>query len=280
MLTMCNYWHEGSGTVRDLRLKRLFLLDMDGTIYLDEQLFDGVTDFLRYVRKSGGRCLFLTNNSSRGVEGYIEKLRRMGIAAEKDDFVTSVDATIRYLQEKLPGRKCYVFGTRSFQAQLSAAGIPVTDRLEEDIDVLLCGFDRELTFQKLEDACILLGRGVDFVATNPDWVCPTWYGSVPDCGSVCEMLYRATKRRPVVIGKPQSAMVELALERTGCRKEETVIVGDRLYTDIACGVNAGIDSVFVLSGEGTEADIETYHIHPTWVFPNIGTMYRQLEDKI
>ena len=91
--------------MRDLRLKRLFLLDMDGTIYLDEQLFDGVTDFLRYVRESGGRCLFLTNNSSKGVEGYIEKLRRMGIAAEKDDFVTSVDATIRYLQEKLPGRK-------------------------------------------------------------------------------------------------------------------------------------------------------------------------------
>ena len=264
----------------DLRSKRLFLLDMDGTIYLDEQLFDSVTDFLRYVREIGGRYLFLTNNSSKGVEGYIEKLQRMGIAAEKDDFLTSVDATIRYLQEKLPGKKCYVFGTRSFRQQLSAAGIPITDRLEDDIDVLLCGFDRELTFQKLEDACILLNRGVVFVATNPDWVCPTWYGSVPDCGSVCEMLYRATARRPVVIGKPQSAMVELALERTGFTKEEAVIIGDRLYTDIACGVNAGIDSVFVLSGEGTEADIETYRITPTWVYPDIGTMYHEWEETI
>lgn len=264
----------------DLRSKRLFLLDMDGTIYLDEQLFDGVTDFLRYVREIGGRYLFLTNNSSKGVEGYIEKLQRLGITSEKDDFLTSVDATIRYLQENLPGKKCYVFGTRSFGQQLSAAGIPITDRLEDDIDVLLCGFDRELTFQKLEDACILLNRGVDFVATNPDWVCPTWYGSVPDCGSMCEMLYRATNRRPVVIGKPQSAMVELALERTGFTKEETVIIGDRLYTDIACGVNAEIDSVFVLSGEGAEADMETYHITPTWVYPDIGTMYREWEEKV
>lgn len=260
--------------------KKLFLLDMDGTIYLDEQLFDGVTDFLRYVKESGGRYLFLTNNSSKGVEGYIDKLRRMGIETTKDDFLTSVDATIRYLQEKLPGKKCYVFGTRSFQAQLSAAEIPITDQMEDDIDVLLCGFDRELTFQKLEDACILLNRGVAFIATNPDWVCPTWYGSVPDCGSVCEMLYRATNRRPVVIGKPQSAMVELALERTGFAKEEAVIIGDRLYTDIACGVNAGIDSVFVLSGEGTEADMETYKIKPTWIFPDIGTMYREMEDKV
>lgn len=266
--------------MNSLQDKKLFLLDMDGTIYLDEQLFDGVTDFLRYVREIGGRYLFLTNNSSKGVEGYIDKLYRMGIETTKDDFLTSVDATIRYLQEKLPEKKCYVFGTRSFQTQLSAAGIPITDRLEDDIDVLLCGFDRELTFQKLEDACILLNRGVDFIATNPDWVCPTWYGSVPDCGSVCEMLYRATNRRPVVIGKPQSAMVELALERTGFAKEDAVIIGDRLYTDIACGVNAGIDSVFVLSGEGTEADIETYRIKPTWVFPDIGTMYREMEENI
>lgn len=266
--------------MNSLQDKKLFLLDMDGTIYLDEQLFDGVMDFLRYVREIGGRYLFLTNNSSKGVEGYIEKLHRMGIETQKDDFLTSVDATIRYLQEKLPEKKCYVFGTRSFQTQLSAAGIPITDRLEDDIDVLLCGFDRELTFQKLEDACILLNRGVTFVATNPDWVCPTWYGSVPDCGSVCEMLHRATNRRPVVIGKPQSAMVELALKRTGFSKAQTVIIGDRLYTDIACGINAGIDSVFVLSGEGTENDIETYHIKPTWVFPDIGTMYCEMEESI
>ena len=244
--------------------KRLFLLDMDGTIYLDERIFDGVPEFLRYVRRVGGRYLFLTNNSSRGVEGYIEKMHRLGIDTCREDYLTSVDATIRYLRASLPGRICYVAGTVSFMDQLAQAGIPVT-RDREQAEVLLCGFDTELTFQKLEDACILLNRGVPFIATNPDWVCPTWYGSVPDCGSVCRMLTTATGREPTFIGKPQPEMARLAMERTGFSPEQTVLLGDRLYTDIACGVNAGIDTVFVLSGEGTQADIAAYQIHPTWV---------------
>lgn len=261
-----------------LQDKRLWLLDMDGTLYLDDRLFDGVTDFLAYVRRSGGRYLFLTNNSSRGVEGYIEKLHRLGIEATADDFLTSVDATIRCLQQEHPDRKCYVQGTHSFYAQLSSAGIPVTDHLENDVEVLLSGFDRELTFQKLEDACILLNRGVTWLATNPDWVCPTWYGSVPDCGSVCRMLTTATGREPRFIGKPKPEMVRLALEKTGFAPEQAVIIGDRLYTDIACGVNAGIDSIFVLSGEGVLSDIETYQVHPTWIYDNIAQLYHELEE--
>ena len=122
--------------------KRLFLLDMDGTIYLDEQLFDGVPEFLRYVRRVGGRYLFLTNNSSRGVEGYIEKMHRLGIDTCREDYLTSVDATIRYLRASLPGRICYVAGTASFMDQLAQAGIPVT-RDREQAEVLLCGFDTE-----------------------------------------------------------------------------------------------------------------------------------------
>ena len=260
--------------------KRLFLLDMDGTLYLDDRLFDKVPEFLSHVRRIGGRYLFLTNNSSRGVEGYMEKLSRMGIPTAPEDYLTSVDAAIDHLRRFHAGKKCYVFGTRAFYGQLQTAGIPVTDRPEDDVDILLCGFDRELTFRKLEDACILLNRGVPFVATNPDWVCPTWYGSVPDCGSVCRMLTTATGREPVVIGKPQPEMALLAMERTGFSPEQTVLLGDRLYTDVACGVNAGIDTVFVLSGEGTMADIDTYRIHPTWVYPDIGTLYRELEETV
>ena len=260
--------------------KRLFLLDMDGTIYLSETLFDGTKDFLRYVRESGGRYLFLTNNSSRGVEGYMEKLSRMGIPTAPEDYLTSVDAAIDHLRRFHAGKKCYVFGTRAFYGQLQTAGIPVTDRPEDDVDILLCGFDRELTFRKLEDACILLNRGVTWLATNPDWVCPTWYGSVPDCGSVCRMLTTATGRKPLFLGKPQPAMAELALRRTGFSPEQAVMIGDRLYTDVACGINAGIDSIFVLSGEGTEADIAQYDIHPTWIFSDIAALYRQLEETL
>ena len=252
--------------------KRLFLLDMDGTIYLDEDLFPGTLPFLDHVRKSGGKYLFLTNNSSRSVETYIEKLSRLGVSAKADDFLTSTSALVEDLRHRLPYRLCYAFGTAAFRQQLKDGGVPVTDRLSDEVDCLLIGFDTELTFQKLEDACILLNRGVDFIATNPDWVCPTWYGSVPDCGSVCEMLHRATGRRPRVIGKPQPAMALLAMEQWGYSREETLLVGDRLYTDIACGVNAGIDTAFVLSGEGTLADLETSEVKPTYVFDDIAAL--------
>ena len=249
--------------------KKLFLLDMDGTIYIDEDLFPGTIPFLDAVRERGGRYLFLTNNSSRSVDAYISKLARMGIPSVREDFLTSVDALIADLAGRPPFRKCYAFGTRTFRQQLAEAGVPVTDRLEDDIDCLLMGFDTELVFQKLEDACILLNRGVEYIAANLDWVCPTWYGSVPDCGSVCEMLFRATGRRPKVIGKPEPEMALLAMDRWGCSKEETVMVGDRIYTDIACGVRAGIDTAFVLSGEGGPADVEKYGVRPSETYRDI-----------
>lgn len=261
-----------------LQDKRLFLLDMDGTIYLDDRLFDGVTAFLSRIREKDGRYLFLTNNSSKGVEGYIEKLNGMGIATGREDYLTSVDAAIDLLRRRYPGRRCYVQGTRSFYDQLAAAGIPVTCDREDGAEILLSGFDRELTFQKLEDACILLNRGAEFWATNPDWVCPTWYGSVPDCGSVCRMLTTATGRTPRFLGKPQPDMAVLAMTRTGFAPEQTVLLGDRLYTDIACGAAAGIDTVFVLSGEGTEADIEKFGVQPTWVRRDIAALLQELED--
>ena len=257
--------------------KRLFLLDMDGTIYLDEALFPGTLPFLKAVRARGGRYLFLTNNSSKSVDAYIAKLGRMGIEAGREDFLTSVDALIADLAGRPPYRLCYAFGTRSVQSQLRAAGIPVTDRLEDGVDCLLIGFDTELTFQKLEDACILLNRGVDFIATNPDWVCPTWYGSAPDCGSVCEMLYRAAGRRPRVIGKPQPAMARLAMARAGFAPGQTLMAGDRLYTDIASGANAGVDTAFVLSGEGMREDLASSGIQPTWVFDDISALHRAWE---
>ena len=252
----------------ELKDKRLFLLDMDGTIYLDEQLFDGTLDFLAHVQRIGGRAMYLTNNSSKSVGSYVEKLKRLGIEAKPKDFFTSVNATVLHLQKR-SFHKIYAFGTKSFKQQLREGGLLVTDRLEEDIDCLCMGFDTELTFQKLEDACILLNRGVEYIATNPDWVCPTWYGSVPDCGSVAEMLWRATGRRPQIIGKPQPYMVDLAVKQSGFTKDQTILLGDRLYTDIKSGVHAGIDTVLVLSGEATLEDLAASDVKPAYVFENI-----------
>lgn len=246
---------------------------MDGTIYLDNTLFEGALDFLDYVKSINGKYMFLTNNSSKSVGKYIEKLKGLGILAQEEDFLTSTNATTLYLQKKYQNRKIYAFGTVSFKQQLKNGGINIVDTLQDDVDCLVIGFDTELTFQKLEDACILLGRGVDYIATNPDWVCPTWYGYVPDCGSVCEMLYRATKRRPIFIGKPEATMALLAIEKSGFKTDETLIIGDRIYTDIACGVNAGISTALVLSGETTLSDVEENNIKPDFVFDNIKKIY-------
>ena len=256
--------------------KKLFLLDMDGTIYLGDRLFDGTEEFLRRVRARGGRYVFLTNNSSRGTEAYLEKLARMGIAAQPEDFLTSADATIAYLKKTYRDALYYVCGTQSLKSQLRAAGLRVTDTLTDGIDVLLLGYDTELTYQKLEDCCILLGRGVDYIATHPDLVCPTSYGYAPDCGSVIAMLDTACHRRPKVIGKPQPERVILALERFSCAPQDACLIGDRVYTDIACGKNAGIDTVFVLSGEGVAADCEKYGVQPTWTLPNIQAVLEKL----
>ena len=257
--------------------KRLFLLDMDGTIYLSETLFDGTLDFLRHVKQSGGRYVFLTNNSSRGTDAYVQKLARLGVEAGPEEFFTSADATILYLKKTYQNAVYYVCGTESLKNQLRLAGLHVAEQLRDEISVVLLGYDTELTFEKLETCCILLNRGADYVATHPDLVCPTWYGSAPDCGSVAEMLHTATGRRPKVIGKPQPEMALLAMERTGYSPRQTCLIGDRVYTDIACGVNAGIDTIFVLSGEGVMTDIEKYHVQPTYCMQNIREVLNTLQ---
>lgn len=284
--------------LENLRKKKLFLLDMDGTIYLDDHVFEGTLPFLQQVRTRGGRCLYLTNNSSRGVSDYAEKLARLGIPADTQDFITSVDAMISYLGrrygiEEARRKKIYLLGTASFRRQMEDAGFQIVTSLTdshgngdcrinsrgtdgcraEEVDILIAGFDRELTFQKLEDASRLLGAGTEYFATNPDWVCPTAWGSVPDCGSICQMLEHVCGRLPYFVGKPQPDMVYMALEKYGCRPEEAVLIGDRLYTDIACGVNAGIDTVFVLSGEGRLSDLETSDVRPTYILNHIGEVF-------
>ena len=260
-----------------LKDKKLFLLDMDGTIYLDNNLFDGTLDFLSEVKHRGGRYLFVTNNSSKSTDAYVNKLKSIGIDASEDDFLTSTDATILYIKGKYQGRKFYSFGTASFTEQLCNAGIDVVTELCEGIDGIVMGNDNELSFKKLEDACRLLRGDIIYIATNPDWVCPTSFGYVPDCGSVAEMLFRATGKRPHFIGKPRPEMLLLAMEKFGYKKEECVMIGDRVYTDIASGYNAGIDTIFVLSGEGTMADAEC-DTPPTYIFKNIREIYNAITE--
>ena len=158
--------------------KRLFLLDMDGTLYLGDRLFEATPAFLQCIRDKGGRYLFLTNNSSRGVDAYIEKMNCFGIKTEADDYLTSTDATIVYLKHHHAGQLIFAVGTASFCRQLIQAGIRLTDDIADNPDVLVLAYDTELTYRKLTDATRLLLRGIPYIATNPDLVCPTDFGSV------------------------------------------------------------------------------------------------------
>ena len=173
--------------------------------------------------------------------------------------------------------KLYVCGTQSLKDELKKEGLTLTENVEET-DCIVLGFDTELNFKKLHDVSFLLCTrpGIPYFATNPDYVCPTEFGSVPDCGSVADMLYNVSKRRPVFIGKPEPAIALLAIEKAGCKPEDAVLIGDRIYTDIACGVNAGITTVLVFSGETTREDWEKSEIKPTYTCQDIAEIYEMI----
>lgn len=261
-----------------LRRIKLYLFDMDGTLYLGDQLYPFTIELLNKLKETGRKYLFMTNNSSKSVDDYIKKLERLGIPSTREDFITSSQATAYYLKEHYPGRKLYVCGTRSLKKELEMEGFTVTESVEET-EVIVMGFDTELTFQKLHDVSyMLLTRGdIPYIATNPDYVCPTEFGSVPDCGSVCDMIYNATKKRPVVIGKPSPLMPTLAMSKWGYSKEESAVVGDRIYTDVKSGINAGITGILVLSGETDEAILAASDVKPHLVLRDAGEILAALQ---
>ncbi len=263
--------------ITQLKQIRLYLFDMDGTLYLGDRLFDFTQELLATIRRTGRRYLFMTNNSSKSVEDYIKKLEKLGIIACREDFITSSQATAYYLKMHHPECKLYVCGTQSLKIELQTEGFSITEKLDE-VDCIVMGFDTELTFQKLEEICRLLAVKPDlpYIATNPDYVCPTEFGSVPDCGSVCDMVFNATGKRPVVIGKPSPLMPELAMSRLGFAKEETAVVGDRIYTDIKSGLNAGITSVLVMSGETTRETLESSKDKPHLVLEDASEIIKAL----
>ena len=255
--------------VKRLQACRLFLFDMDGTLYLGDDLFSFTGELLAAIRARGGRYLFMTNNSSKSVAAYIEKLARLGIEAAEEDFITSSQATALYLNKHHRADPLYVCGTRSLKEELTGSGLTVTEDPEQAKCVVM-GFDTELTFQKLRDVSwLLLTRpDIPYIATNPDYVCPTEFGSVPDCGSVCDMLYNVSGRRPLVIGKPTAAMPRLAMDKWGVEPDETLVIGDRIYTDIKSGLAAGCVTLLVMSGETDEAILAASPDKPDFVLPS------------
>ena len=261
-----------------LRSMRLFLFDMDGTLYLGDELFPFTKPLLKAIRDCGATYLFMTNNSSKSVEDYVKKLARLGIDADREDFITSSQATAYYLHRHYEGKTLYVCGTESLKEELRREVFALTEDLEK-VEVVVTGFDTELTFKKLWDVSWLLTKNPDmpYIATNPDLVCPTEFGYVPDCGSVTIMIKNATGREPVVIGKPSPLMPELAMERLGYKKSETCVIGDRIYTDVKSGLNAGITGILVMSGETTEEILVSSPDKPDLVLRDAGEILKALK---
>lgn len=257
-----------------IKHKKLFLLDIDGTISFDSTLFDGSREFLHRVLENGGKYVFITNNSTKSIADYIKKFEAWEIPVDETSFLTASYATALYLKETYGDSLLFVLGTASFIKELRDFGLSVTEELEGEIQAAVVGFDNELNYEKLVKICKLLQtEKVDYLATNPDLVCPVSFGFVPDCGAICDMIEKAVKRIPKYIGKPNPTMAELAMKANHCRAEDVLVIGDRLYTDIACGQNAGVDTAVVFTGEAKPEDLEKTEFVPTYYCKDIREIY-------
>lgn len=267
---MRDYYGKDANRLKD---KKLFLFDMDGTIYLGDTLFDGVTKLLKRIEEIGGKYVFITNNASKSVSDYLKKLHKLGLTfVTEDNFFTSAQAMLMLLKERHSSDLIYFQATKSLVKEYRESGLNITTEYDEKAGAIVVAFDPELTGEKLINTSkMLTNLNVPYYATNPDWVCPVDFGYIPDCGSMCFGYEKATGKKPVFIGKPNPTMIVEMMKKFNVSASETVVFGDRLYTDIASGINAGVDTVCLLSGEVTfnEVDIAKDEQKPTFLFNHI-----------
>ena len=253
---------------------RCFLLDMDGTFYLGERLLEGALDFIQVLQARGCDFLFLTNNSSKDSQQYVEKITRLGLPISRDNVLTSGEATAMHLQGQQPGARIYVVGTPALENEFTECGFVLT---ENGPDYVVLGFDTALTYAKLWKLCDLVRAGVPYIATHPDYNCPTETGFMPDIGATIAFVKASTGREPdLVVGKPNRLLAEKAAQRVGLPLSALCMIGDRLYTDIALGATAGIPTILVLSGETQADEVEGSPHQPTYIFQNLGAVAEYL----
>lgn len=246
---------------------RCFLLDMDGTFYLGEHLIEGALKFIDVLSQQGREYLFLTNNSSKDSQQYAEKITRLGLPVSRDKILTSGEATAMHIQSQKPGARVYIVGTSALENEFRERGFVLTD---EAPDFTVLGFDTTLTYAKLWKLCDLVRAAVPYIATHPDYNCPTETGFMPDIGATIAFVKASTGREPdLIVGKPNRLFVEKAAERTGVPVSAMCMIGDRLYTDIALGETADIPTILVLSGETQADEVATSPHQPSYIFQNL-----------
>ena len=255
---------------------KLFLMDMDGTVYLGNNPIAGAFEALEYIRSHGRKICFLTNNSSRANITYREKLARVfNFTANENEVYTSAQATCTFLKNKHNGKKIFLLSPPDVRREFEEFGIPLDD---EDPDIVVLCFDTTLTYEKLYKACKFINQGKLYVATHPDNFCPDPVCPMPDVGGFIAIIEKTLGVMPdVIIGKPYEEMANAVESKFGLRKEEIAMVGDRLYTDIKFGVNNGFKSILVMTGETDEKMLAESDIKPTLVLPSFGEVLKFLD---
>lgn len=259
-----------------LRQIKHFALDMDGTIYNGSTLFPFTNDFLSYLKNNGIGYSFLTNNPSKSTTDYLKHLENMGISATAEEMYTSAVATINYFKNHHPNvKRLFILGTPSMVKEFEDAGfISTADSADDKPDAVVVGFDMTLVYSRLCRAAYWVSQSLPYIATNPDWVCPTDQANIlVDCGAICACIEGATKRKPdAVIGKPDPQMLDGILKKYNLQPSEIAMVGDRIYTDVQMALNAGALGVLVLSGEATESDVSVSTVKPHIVTKNLAAL--------
>ena len=252
--------------------KRLIIFDMDGTIYLGENLFDGALETFKYLQDKNIDYVFFTNNSSHDLEFYHKKMSDFGIKCDlKKNFYSSTEVTISHLL-KLGVKDIYVIGNKCLKDKLEKHFNLINEFIPgKKIDAVIAGFSTELVYKELQDACLYLETSdCLFIATNGDYRCPIEDGLyIPDCGGMCEWIYRCTGKKCTVMGKPNPEIITFLAEQFNVSLDEVLVVGDRLYTDIQVAIEAKVDSLCVLSGESSIEDINNYPAKPSYIAKSI-----------
>jgi 4-nitrophenyl phosphatase len=255
---------------------RCFLLDMDGTFYLGENLLEGALRFIELLKKQGKDFLFLTNNSSKDGQQYVEKITRLGLPIGIEKVLTSGDATAMHLNGIKSGARVFVVGTPALERAFGQAGFVLDN---ESPEYVVLGFDTGFTYDKLWKLCDFVRAGLPYFATHPDFNCPTETGYMPDIGATIAFVKASTGREPdLVVGKPNPIIVQKAAERVGLPVESLCMIGDRLYTDIALGATSGIATILVLSGEAKLEEVPDAPHRPDYIFDHLGAVANCLEN--
>nr|WP_308207395.1 HAD-IIA family hydrolase [Mycolicibacterium komossense] len=243
-----------------------WLTDMDGVLVHEERALPGAAEFLQTLTDKHRPFLVLTNNSIFTPRDLAARLLRSGLVVPEESIWTSALATATFLDDQLPGGSAYVIGEAGLTTALHAIGYTLTDT---DPDFVVLGETRTYSFEAITKAIRLIGSGARFIATNPDVTGPSAEGPTPATGSVAALITKATGREPYFVGKPNPMMFRSALNRIEAHSENTMMIGDRMDTDVVAGIEAGLDTILVLTGSTSEADIQKYPFRPGRVLPSI-----------